>query len=243
MHPDNDPTSVFTGNPALKPTITHNFKLAYNWQDYLFSILYSRDTDTIVGVQGVPGPTKGLVYLMPENADWQNNLTAQATIPVKAAAWWEMNYNFIGGWHQYRISYFPELLVERYFSYSFNFNESFKLPRNYAIELSGYYNSSSYSGNSRNYGSAVCNLGFKKELENNKGSFQLSIADIFRGGSYRGHDGALIADAFDSDVYINYHGESYFRPIIKLSYSRSFGSNNKKDSHKNNGTKAEQERL
>jgi len=73
MHPDNDPTSVFTGNPALKPTITHNFKLAYNWQDYLFSILYSRDTDPIVGVQGVPGPTKGLVYLMPENADWQNN--------------------------------------------------------------------------------------------------------------------------------------------------------------------------
>jgi len=239
----NDPTSVFTGNPALKPTITHNLKLAYNWQDYLFSILYSHDTDPIEGVQGVTGPTKGLVYLMPENADWQNNLTAQSTIPVKAAAWWEMNYNFIGGWRQYRISYFPELLVKGYFSYSFNFTESFKLPRLYAIELSGYYNSSSYGSNGLNYGSAVCNLGFKKELNNHNGSFQLSISDIFRGGTYRGHDGALIADAFDTDVYIDYHPESYFRSIIKLSYSRSFGSNSKKAVRDINRTKEEQDRL
>jgi outer membrane receptor protein involved in Fe transport len=160
----NDPVSVFTGNPALKPTITHNFKLAYNANDYLFSLLYSHDTDPIEGVQGVPGPTKGLVYLMPENADWQNNLAAQATIPVKATAWWEMNYNFIGGWHQYRISYFPELLVKSYYSYSFNFTESFKLPRLYAIELSGYYNSSSYSGNSFNNGSAISTWALKKTL-------------------------------------------------------------------------------
>jgi hypothetical protein len=239
----NDPVSVFTGNPALKPTITHNLKLAYNWQDYLFSILYSRDTDPIVGVQGVPGPTKGLVYLMPENADWQNNLTAQVTIPVKPVAWWEMNYNFGGGWHQYHISYFPELLVKSYFSYSINFTESFKLPRLYSIELSGYYNSSSYGGSFRSNGNTICNLGFKKELENNNGSFQLGISDIFRANSYRGHLGPLITDAFNSDVYVNYQPESHFRPIFKLSYSRSFGSNNKKASHDTNKTKEEQNRL
>lgn len=239
----NSPTSVFTGNPALKPTITRNLRLAYNWQDYLFSILYSRDTDPIVGVQGVPGPTKGLVYLMPENADWQNNLTAQITIPVKVAAWWEMNYNFIGGWHKYHISYFPELLVKGFLSYSLNFTESFKLPRNYAIELSGYYNSSSYGSNSRNNGSAMFNLGFKKELKNGNGSFQLSISDIFSEGIYRGHVGALITDAFNSDVYVKYEGESYFRPIFKLSYSRSFGSKSKKASHDTSGAKEEQQRL
>jgi hypothetical protein len=88
-----------------------------------------------------------------------------------------------------------------------------------------------------------CNLGFKKSLENDNGSFQLSISDIFRSGVYRGHDGALIADAFDSDVYINYEGETYFRPIIKLSFSHSFGSNSKKTQHNNNGTKEEENRL
>jgi len=240
----NDPVSVFTGNPALKPTITRNLKLAYNWQDYLFSILYSSDTDPIVGVQGVPGPTSGLVYLMPENADWQNNLAAQATIPIKVTAWWEMNYNFIGGWHKYHISYFPELLVKSYFSYSINFTESFKLPRSYAIELSGYYNSSSYGGNNRSNGNAIFNLGFKKELENNNGSFQLSISDIFRANAYRGHLGPLITDAFNSDVYVNYQPESHFRPIIKLSYSRSFGTaSNKSQRSTDAASKDERSRL
>jgi hypothetical protein len=239
----NSPTSVFTGNPALKPTITHNFKLAYNAGDYLFSLLYSHDTDPIEGVQGVPGPTPGLVYLMPENADWQNNITAQATIPVKLAAWWEMNYNFTGGWHQYRISYFPELLEKSYFSYSLNFIESFKLPRNYAIELSGYYNSSSYNSNSRSNGNAIFNLGFKKELRDQNGSFQLSIADVFRANNYRGHSGLLITDAFNTDVQINYQGESYFRPIIRLSYSRSFGTASKSQKTRDNAAKDEKERI
>lgn len=239
----NSPTSVFTGNPALKPTITHNLKLAYNAGDYLFSLLYSHDTDPIQGVQGVPGPTKGLVYLMPENADWQNNLAVQATIPVKIATWWEMNYNLSGGWHKYRITYFPELLEKSYFSYSLNFTESFKLPKRYALELSGYYNSSSYNSNSRSNGNAIFNMGFKKNLEKDHGSFQLSVSNIFSADIYRGHQGALIADAFNNVVDVIYHGESGFRPIIRLSYSRSFGSNSKKASRNNNRTKEEQQRL
>jgi hypothetical protein len=232
----NDPTSVFTGNPALKPTVTHNFKLAYNKGDYLFSVLYSHDTNPIKGVQGVPGPTPGLVYLMPENADWQNNLTAQVNILIKIAAWWQMNYNFTGGWHRYRISYFPALLLHSYFSYSINFTESFPLPKNYAVELSGYYNSASYDGNNRNYSDAVVNLGIKK------GDFRLSVADLSGSGNYRGFAGALITDAFATRVNIDYRPESYFRPIIKLSYSHSFGSGGKAAPYKN-GTKAEQDRL
>ncbi len=239
----NDPVSVFTGNPALKPTITQNLKLAYNIQNYLFSILYSRDTDPILPTQVVPGPTSGLIYLTPENADWQNNLTFQATIPVKVATWWEMNYNLIGGWHQYRISYLPQVLEKSYYSYSLNFTESFKPTANYAIELSGYYNSSAYSSNSRSNGMAIFNLGVKKTLANQNGSFQLSVSDLFRGANYNNQLGLLTTDSFNSNVRVNYQAESRSFPIVKLSYSRSFGSNSKKDSRKNNGTKEEQDRL
>jgi hypothetical protein len=218
-------------------------KLAYNLQDYLFSILYSHDTDPILGTQVVPGPTRGLVYLTPENADWQNNLTFQATVPVKPADWWTMNFGFIGGLHQYRVSFFPQLLEKSYFSYSLNFTEGFRLSRNYTIELSGYYNSSSYAGNFRSNGNASFNLGFKKELNNNNGSFQLSISDVFRAASYYSQLGLLTTDTFDSNVKVNYQAESHSFPIVKLSYSRSLGSNSKKITQKNNGTKEEQDRL
>lgn len=239
----NDPVSVFTGNPALKPTITNNLKLAYNLQDFLFSVLYSRDTDPILGTQVMPGPTKGLVYLTPENADRQDNLALQATIPVKAAAWWGMDYGFTGGYHKYRISYFPQLLEKSYFSCSFSFTESFKPAANYAIELSGYYNSSSYSGNSRANGMAIFNLGIKKDISNQNGSFQLSFSDLFRGASYRNRLGLLTTDNFNSDVKVDYQPESHIFPVIKLSYSRSFGSGSKKNTHNTNGSKEEQDRL
>ncbi|WP_170309761.1 TonB dependent receptor [Mucilaginibacter xinganensis] len=239
----NDPVSVFTGNPALKPTITDNLKLAYNTHDFLFSLLYSRDTNPILGTQVMPGPTSGLIYLTPENADWQNNLVLQTTIPVKATNWWRMNYGFIGGYHQYKISYYSELLQKSYYSYSFNFTESFKPTAHYAIELSGYYNSPSYSGDSRSNGIAIFNLDVKKELSNQNGSFKLSISDLFRGASYQNHIGQLVTDNFNSNVETNYQAESHNFPIIKLSYSRSFGSNTKKAQHNNSGTKAEQNRL
>ncbi|WP_158288320.1 TonB-dependent receptor domain-containing protein [Mucilaginibacter psychrotolerans] len=238
----NDPVSVFTGNPALKPTITHNLKLAYNRQDYLFSVLYSRDINPIQGVQIMTGPTPGLVYLMPENGDWQNNFLFQATIPIKPAAWWEMSYGFVGGLHQYKVSYFPQPLQKTYFSYNINFSESFKLPLQYAIELSGYYNSSAYDSNSGSSPNAAINLGFKKELPNQKGSFQLSVSDLFSSVIYRAKIGQLTTDAFNTDVRVSYQPESRFFPIIKLSYSRALGTNSKA-SRKNKGTDDEQKRL
>lgn len=238
----NDPVSVFTGNPALKPTITHNLKLAYNRNDLLLSLLYSKDINPILGTQIMTGPTPGLVYLRPENADWQNNFLLQATVPIKPAAWWEMSYGFVGGLHQYKISYFRQPLQKTYFSYNINFTESFKLPRNYAIELSGYYNSSAYDSNSNSSSNAAINLGFKKELPNQKGSFQLSVSDVFSSVIYRAKIGQLTTDAFNTDVRVSYQPESRFFPIIKLSYSRSLGTGSK-TSRKNKGTDDEQKRL
>jgi hypothetical protein len=238
----NDPVSVFTGNPGLKPTITYNLKLAYNRGDYLFALLYSRDINPILGTQIMSGPTPGLVYLIPENADLQNNITFQATIPIKVAPWWEMNYGFLGGVHHYEISYFPQLLKKTYFSYNLNFTESFKLPRNYALELSGYYNSSAYDSNYRAAGNGVVNFGFKKELAGHGGTLQLSVSDVFSTAIYRGQMGLLTTDAFNSKVRVNYNPESRSFPIIKLSYSRPLGSNNKA-SRKNSGTNDEQKRL
>jgi hypothetical protein len=153
-----------------------------------------------------------------------------------------MNYGFLAGMHHYEISYFPQMLKKTYFSYNLNFTESFKLPHNYALELSGYYNSSAYDSNSRSAGNGVVNFGFKKELAGQGGTLQLSVSDVFSTAIYRGQMGLLTTDAFNSKVRVNYNPESRSFPIIKLSYSRSLGSNNKA-SRKNGGTNDEQKRL
>lgn len=238
----NSPTSVFTGNPLLKPTITRNLKFGYNTHGYLFSLLFSRDDDPILGIQGTPGPVKGVVYLRPENGDWQNSITLQATIPVKINNWWDMNYTFTGGLRQYKISFTPQPFEKTYLAGSFNFSENFKFQHGFSAELSGYYNSPSYSSNWRAYSNTVVNFGVKKEL--GKGSLKLSVADIFRGSSYRSDLGFLTTDAFNSKVHVIYYGESHVTPIFKLTYYRPFGSSGNKDQQKrDSGAGEERSRL
>ncbi len=238
----NDPVSVFTGNPLLKPTITRNLKFGYNYRDYLFSILFSRDDDPILGTQVTTGPVKGVVYLRPENADWRNSMTLQATIPVKINDWWSMNYTFTGGLRQYKISFTPQHFEKTFLSGSFNFSENFKLQHGFSAELSGYYNSPSYDATWRAYSNTVVNLGVKKQL--GKGSLKLSVTDIFRSGSYKSDLGLLTTDAFNSKVHIVYYGESRMTPIVKLTYYRSFGSNGSKDQQKrDSGAGDERSRL
>jgi outer membrane receptor protein involved in Fe transport len=238
----NDPVSVFTGNPLLKPTITRNLKFGYNYHDYLFSLLFSRDEDPILGTQITTGPVKGVVYLRPENADWQNSITLQATIPIKISNWWDMNYTFTGGLRQYKISFTPQTFEKTFFAGSFNFSENFKFQHGFSAELSGYYNSPSYSSNWRAYSNTIVNLGVKKQL--GKGSLKLSVADILRGASYRSDLGLLTTDAFNSKVHVIYYGESRTTLIIKLTYYRSFGSTgNKNQQKRDSGAGEERSRL
>ncbi|HTI59445.1 TonB-dependent receptor domain-containing protein [Mucilaginibacter sp.] len=240
----NDPLSVFTGNPLLKPTVTRNLKFGYNTHDYLFSLLFSRDDHPILGTQVTTGPVDGVVYLRSENADWQNSITLQATIPVKMTGWWDMNYTFTGGVRQYRISFTPHPFEKTFLAGSFNFSENFKLQRGFSAELSGYYNSPSYSSNWRSYSNTIVNLGIKKEFGDGKSSLKLTISDIFRGSSYSSDLGLLTTDEFNSKVHVIYYGESRVATMIKLSYYHSFGSNGVKNQQKrDSGAGEEQGRL
>jgi len=239
----NDPISVFTGNPALKPTITDNLKLAYNYNDYVFSILFSRDKDVILQTQIATGPSEGLVYLAPQNAPYQNNITLQTSIPVKITTWWEGRYGFTGGWRQYKVDYTPQTFIKSYFAGSVDFTETFKLPKNVSVELSGYAYSPAYYATSRSNGNGMLNLGIKKELNNNKGSFQLSVTDLLSSASYYAYIGNLTRDAFNSQVYVRYNGESRSFPLVKLTYYRTFGSKSKTQRKDDNASKDERSRL
>lgn len=230
----NDPISVFTGNPILKPTITNNVKAAFNYKNYSFSMLLSRDDHPIAQAQIVYGPDPNLLYISPQNLGYQNNLTFQANIPVKLAEWWNMNYNLVGGWRQVKVEHTPTPAEKTYFAYSFNFSETFKLPRQFSIELSGWYNSTSYYGNSRIGDVGVVNLGIKKELKNKGGSFDLSVSDVFRTMWMHNSFGAFTPEAFDLNSRVRFYTESSKATVVRLTYSKSFGGTGSQRKHQSN---------
>jgi iron complex outermembrane receptor protein len=82
----------------------------------------------------------------------------------------------------------------------------------------------------------------KKELPNNKGSFQFSVTDILMKEKYDIHYGALTSEAFAINSHVIVYTETSKLPVFRLTFSKSFG-NNKTKTSKNNGSADEQDRI
>lgn len=238
------PNSVESGNPLLRPTITNNVKIGYYYLGYSFSVLLSRDDYPIAGYQLSVSPQGDLIDLRPENLVYQHNLTFQINLPFKVNNWWNMNVGFVGGWRHFKLDYTTEPAEKTYFGYSANFSESFKIPRNFNLEISGWYNGLSYNGTKRVEGFGTINAGIKKELKNNGGAFQLTMQDIFRTLHVISYYGTLTEEAFNLKSRVVYSGESAKNQIIKLTYTRSFGNDGTKSQRNQHaGSQEERERV
>lgn len=218
-----DPIAVFTGNPFLKPTITNNLKVAYNYEGYSFSVLLSRDDFPIFRNQLTANLERDIMYVSPQNLQYQNYLTFQTNIPLKINKWWNMNYGLVGGWRQFKLSHTQEKLQKTYLAYSLNSTQTIQLPQNFFLEISGWYNSLQFDGSKKVNGFGVLNAGIKKELKNNRGSIQLSVSDLLKSMHVDLYFGHLTEEAFSTKNMVGYNGESQKSRIVKLSYVKSFG--------------------
>jgi len=217
-----DPFAVYTGNPLLKPTITSNLKLGYSWKGYSFAVTASRDDNPIFGWALTKEPGSNLVYIRPENMAWQNTLNFDINLPFHVGNRWTMSYGFTGGWRQYQIGYTLAPAEKTWFGYSINFHENFRLGPQISAELSGWYEGQNYVSTSKTLGTGELNLGIKKDL--GKGSLSFTVTDLFRTLNYKTYVGVVGKDAFDTHTYISYDPESRKFPLLRLTYSRSFGS-------------------
>lgn len=233
------PNSVNTGNPSLKPTLTYNLKTGYNYKEFSFSILWSRDVDPIARYQFVYSPDKLQANVAPRNLDWQNYLTFQAAIPVNIGNWGNMNYNFTGGWRNFREDYTLNPVQHGYFAYTFNGSQVYKISPLLSLELSGYYNSLAYNGTRRQDGYGVLNIGLKQSLKNNGGTIQLAVSDLLKSGAESGYFGKLTQEAFDLNSHVVYHPESGKYRVFKITYTKAFGGN---PANRKNNNQAEEEK-
>lgn len=238
-----DPTAVYTGNPTLKSTVTHNLKAGYNYRGYSFSLLFSRDNNPIIRYQITERSARNLLYISPQNMAFQNNLTFQTSLPITVNTWWIMNYGFTGGLRQFRVEHTRKPVEKTYLGYSLNFSQTFKLPQNFGIEISGWYNSLAYNGSVKVDGFGTLNGGIKKELKNNAGSLQLSVADILKSFQINTRYGTITEEAFHIKNHVQINTESRKTPVFKLTYSRSFGGNIKNRKTANSSSADERDRI
>ncbi|UYQ90996.1 outer membrane beta-barrel protein [Chitinophaga horti] len=219
----NDPVSVFTGNPRLKPGTSYQLKAAYNIHGYSFSASLHKERHPLVYSQTAYGADETLVHFSPQNMDYQQSATMQATLPFKPWSWWSMSYSIWGGIKQMRIRFTPAPVTKTYWPGNFNFSETFRPFPGSSVELSGWVSSRHYYGTIEVRPQVMINGGWRQELGENKGSLQLSVTDIFRLNRNNSLFGRITPEAYglDSDVMI--YPEHTVSILVKLTYSRSFG--------------------
>lgn len=238
-----DPMSVGTGNPSLQPTITNNIRAGVNYKGYGFSILASRDDHPIVLYQLSESPAGDIMYNNPQNMVYQNNLTIQTDLPFTFARWWTMNLSVSGGLRQFKLSHTKEQLVKTYFTTTLNGRQTFTLPKNFSIEISGWYNAVQYDGSKRLDGFGMLNAGITKELKNNGGTIQLGVEDLLKSMKVQGHFGTITPEVFDLYADFIYKAESANHRIVRLSYTRTFGNTKARSRQRSSVSEDERGRI
>ncbi|MFC5408923.1 TonB-dependent receptor domain-containing protein [Larkinella bovis] len=239
-----DPSAVYTGNPFLKPALTNNLKVGYAVRGYAVSLLFSRDDELIARYQLTESPARNLLFISPQNLTWQHSVTLQVNAPWKIRNWWEMSYSFTGGPRWLRADYTPKPVEKAYLWHSATMSQVVKLPRRFSAEVSGWYNSVFFNGTIRVEAMGALNAGIKKELKNNGGTLQLAVTDLLQTMQINVRYGTVAEEAFSIRSAVKINTESRLSPIVKLSYSRAFGTaGSKGDKRKEAGSQDERDRI
>jgi hypothetical protein len=159
-----------------------------------------------------------------------------------------MQNTFSGGGEQFETQFMAQGnfintdFKKTFFLYNLYSSQNFELPKSIFLEISGYYYSSDWAGMYKVKGFGTLNFGVKKELKNN-GAIQLSVSDLLSSTHYR-LDIDEPKTAYSITSKIDVMPESRKAPIIKFTYSKSFGNNKVKGQRQwSIGSKDERDRI
>ena len=154
----------------------------------------------------------------------------------------ENNFGQPTSLRKYSVSYSLRPAVKTFVYQHLTFNQQLQLPWRLEAELNGWYNFRSYEGTNIISGFGVINFALAKKLKNEKGSFQLSLPDLFRSFRVHTHIGGMTPIAFNINTHATWRDETAFYRVIKLTYSRSFGKSSIRSATRNNRSE-EAERI
>lgn len=239
----NGPISVFTGNPNLLATITDNIKFTFQRGGKSIGLFYRKESNPIARYQISRNDDANLAVISPQNVAYQNSYGIESYIPVEITKRWSFN---IGGSLARRYFKVTHTEVDKkgaYTAFNFNGSTNLNLPKDFSIELSGWYVSNHFNGSGKVNGYGLVNAGLKKDFGLKYGSLQFSVNDIFKSFKINSAIGALTEEAFDSKAKVWYKAESGNNRIFRLTYSYTFGSQKIKKQQVNKNTNEEEERI
>lgn len=200
------------GNPGLVPEFTNSLELSYqkifkNKDNFLATLYYKNTNNLITSFQEkLTSPVNGKEYILNTyiNANSAYVGGLELTMKNKMAKWWDLTTNLNLYTSKINIDDPTQPEQDQFASWFGKINNTFKLPKNFSIQLSGEYNSKTVlppggSGSGNRFGGMgpmfgpqttaqgyvrsnyFVDMGIRFEfMKNRAASISLSMSDVLR---------------------------------------------------------------
>lgn len=228
-----DPFTFFSGNSGLQPAFSDIYKADYLFKKIILSVSYTSEKGSIANFQPKTSNDNKQIFAA-ENLDNIKTVNISLSLPFTITKWWNMQNNIQGNWQQLNATYSKGPFSVTQKNFSFNSSQNFTLPKNFSMELSGFYRSKGLFGAAVINSRGVINFGVQKKFNNNKGRLRLAVDNILNSGAFKG-----TTDIPKENIYSVIDIRFFFR-TVKLTYSYNFG-NNKLKEKRERGTASDEE--
>jgi len=246
-----DSLNISRGNPALIPEFTNLFELSYQVNlkggNNIITTAYFRNTENLIAnfqyrdKNPNPDINDSILISTFANANRSNAYGIEATASNKITNWWSLTTNINVYNSSINGKNLQSNLTNEQVSWFGKINNTFKLPANFTIQLTGDYTSKTIlppgrggGGGGRGFGGGNLStangysepiygvdIAIKKDfLKDKSASVSLSMSDIFKTRIYRIHSHA----DFSKTIYSIQENERRRDPqIVRLNLNWRFG--------------------
>jgi hypothetical protein len=177
-----DELSFFSGNPFLKPQLSHRLNLLYVFKSTtIIGFNYAYSTNFKANITDSVDVNK--IVLAPKNVGKQENFSLTLTQQLSPAKWWDITLNAT----LYRLQ--NQVSLDQYRNFNLTQNagrislqQTFKLPLKLTGEIFNTYNSKRLVGaNEVMRPTNTLDLGLQRSLLNKRATIRLIYSDIYKG--------------------------------------------------------------
>jgi iron complex outermembrane recepter protein len=228
------------GNPKLTPQYNNNFELTYTaMQMASVSLSYNKSTDVVTDIVERSPDLAGKSYINYRNLASQENYAMSISSPLPIKKWWN-GYVSATLYKAFYKARFPEYTFDANTPIATNvyMENSFTLPKDYAFEVSGWYNSAAIWGGSwLTEPQGSLDLGLQKKILQGKGNLKISFSDILLTAPWASYSEAI------PGLKIRGSGQWESRKVM-VNFSYRFGSNEVKAArNRKTGLDSENKRI
>ena len=228
-----DPNTFVSGNAGLQPAIIENLKTDFTISKILFSLSYSYDRNSIAGFQSRIDQKTGKQIFFAENLNNLQTVSLVVAVPIELTKWWSMQNNLTGTWQQASTTYLNAPIKIQQANLNVRTTQNFQFPKNYALELTAFYQTTSIFGRFKVKPYGKLDIGIQKKFKNNNERLRLAVQDVFSTFKF------VWLTNVDTENFSRTTLQ-FSRVTVNLTYSRNFGRSSVKAAQARSGGSAEE---